>query len=296
MLNSEYQKLLAVYSETNLNRITTKLIIAYKKKNRPFLQKIASIVKQYSAIREDDTVRVFTSLIQLYHPDRLQMIKDNMATYIKNGELEKLEQFNHIFQTLEFLDGRGDLPAANDAVDYSFDIEYGFDDADFEELSMEKDVPDHDFQEEFEPALSDFIQVMSRQEGREFGVNTSVQSLEYLSGELNLSDCGIADLSGIEYCVNISSLNLSGNALIDIIQLGFLKSLEELFLSENQIDAIDSLTTLSNLKVLDLSFNQINDIRSILELPMLEFVNLIGNPIDTLQIEQLKNNHVLVLY
>ena len=78
--------------------------------------------------------------------------------------------------------------------------------------------------------------------------------------------------------------------------MGFLKSLEELFLSENQIDAIDSLTTLSKLKVLDLSFNQINDIRSILELPMLEFANLIGNPIDTLQIEQLKNNHVLVLY
>ena len=76
---------------------------------------------------------------------------------------------------------------------------------------------------------------------------------------------GIADLSGLEYCTNLTQLSLEENQISDISQLINLTSLTELWLSENQISDIFPLSSLINLTALDLNKNPIGDISGLVE-------------------------------
>ena len=57
-----------------------------------------------------------------------------------------------------------------------------------------------------------------------------------LSGQLNATGADISDLTGLEYCINLTGLILGGNQISDISPLANLTSLTQLWLKGKSID------------------------------------------------------------
>ena len=90
---------------------------------------------------------------------------------------------------------------------------------------------------------------------------------------------GITDLSGIEYCTNLTELDLDYNRISDISPLTSLTSLTLLQLNYNQINDLSLLVSLTNLTELRLRTNQISDISPLASLTNLKYLNLTDNQI-----------------
>ena len=99
--------------------------------------------------------------------------------------------------------------------------------------------------------------------------------------ELDLSNCQISDLTGIEYFTNLVTLNLSKNTITDISDLAGLKSLETLNLSNNTINNIDNMRSLTALTNLNLNSNKISDISAVSSLVNLQTLDVSNNAIST---------------
>ncbi len=97
--------------------------------------------------------------------------------------------------------------------------------------------------------------------------------------ELDASERGIIDLTGIEYCINLEWLDLRGNQITDISLLSNLTNLQTLWSDHNQISDITPLSILTNLQWLGLSSNQISDIGPLIGLTNLWGLSLSGNQI-----------------
>ncbi|MFW5799901.1 MAG: leucine-rich repeat domain-containing protein [Spirochaetota bacterium] len=99
--------------------------------------------------------------------------------------------------------------------------------------------------------------------------------------ELHLKWSGIKELSGIEYCTNLTVLNLNGNSISDISALSTLTNLTELSLGDNNLSDIISyinvLESLPNLTVLNLNGNSISDISALSTFINLHYLNLENN-------------------
>ena len=93
---------------------------------------------------------------------------------------------------------------------------------------------------------------------------------------------GIADLRGIERCVNLAFLDLDANRITDISSLAPLSSLELLTLAQNQITDISPVGSLTNLAFLGLPGNQVTDISSLQSLTNLLFLDLSNNQVTDL--------------
>ncbi len=76
---------------------------------------------------------------------------------------------------------------------------------------------------------------------------------------------GITDLSGIEYCINLTVLGLMGNQISDLSPLASLTNLTYLNLGANQISVLSPLASLTNLTWLYLRANRISDISPLVE-------------------------------
>ncbi len=96
----------------------------------------------------------------------------------------------------------------------------------------------------------------------------------------DLSD--ITDLSGLEYCTNLTKLGLGENQISDISVLAGLTNLESLGLGNNNISNISVLAGLTNLESLDLGNNNISDISVLAGLTNLESLDLWWNQISDL--------------
>ncbi len=124
--------------------------------------------------------------------------------------------------------------------------------------------------------------------------------------ELNRRMQGITDLSGIEYCINLTVLNLLGNQISDISPLASLTNLTYLNLGANQISDLSPLASLTNLTWLYLRLNQISDISPLVENSGLgpgDIVFLLSNNLDLSEgsedmedIRQLEGRGVEVYY
>ena len=99
--------------------------------------------------------------------------------------------------------------------------------------------------------------------------------------ELDLSNCQISDLTGIEYFTNLVTLNLSKNTITDVSDLAGLKSLETLNLSNNTINNIDNMRSLTALTNLNLNSNKISDISAVSSLVNLQTLDVSNNAIST---------------
>ncbi|MFC1692079.1 PQQ-binding-like beta-propeller repeat protein [Candidatus Latescibacterota bacterium] len=137
--------------------------------------------------------------------------------------------------------------------------------------------------------------------------------------DLDAQKRDISDLTGIEHCVNMSTLNLhvnqisdlsplsnlinlqwlelSGNQISDISPLSGVINLYWLYLNDNQISDISPLNSLTNLQALELGQNHISEISPLSGLTDLDDLRLSENQIDDLSpLNSLIKLHRLNLY
>lgn len=77
---------------------------------------------------------------------------------------------------------------------------------------------------------------------------------------LDLSDCGLSNISALANLTELVTLKLGGNSISDISALAGLKNLSELDLSNNALTSLDALAAAKNLTSLDISDNTISSI------------------------------------
>ncbi len=92
----------------------------------------------------------------------------------------------------------------------------------------------------------------------------------------------IADLTGLEHCINLTWLDLRNNRISDISALAGLTSLNYLNLDYNSISDVSHLANLTNLKWLYLSRNMISDISPLGNLTNLLYLYIHTNQISVL--------------
>jgi len=110
------------------------------------------------------------------------------------------------------------------------------------------------------------------------GEEITVEELAELT-ELDAIYSGITNLSGIEYCTNLTLLSLSDNQIGDISPLSSLTSLKLLGLGFNKVQDISALSSLTNLIALKLPGNEISDISPLSTLVNLTLLYLRNNNI-----------------
>ncbi|BAF60986.1 hypothetical membrane protein [Pelotomaculum thermopropionicum SI] len=122
--------------------------------------------------------------------------------------------------------------------------------------------------------------------------SADMAGLTYLSA----ADRGIADLTGLEYAVNLQELDIWSNQITGISPLAGLTTLQKLELSGNQISDISPLSNLSNLLFLNLGSNQISAISALAGLTGLQDLRLNENQISNIAaLADLKNLQYLDL-
>ncbi len=100
--------------------------------------------------------------------------------------------------------------------------------------------------------------------------------------ELYGTQLGITDLSGIEYCTNLTRVQLNFSKITDITPLASLTKINWLNIGINQINDISPLASLTNLTELKLHGNQISDLSPLSSLTNLTFLRLEANQISDL--------------
>ena len=82
------------------------------------------------------------------------------------------------------------------------------------------------------------------------------------------------------FVASVETLNISNCGLTDVTDLAYFTGLKELDLSRNKLNDINMLARLSGLKSLNLENCRINDLSPLMGLADLEYLNIIGNKID----------------
>ena len=100
---------------------------------------------------------------------------------------------------------------------------------------------------------------------------------------LSAAGRGIADLTGLEYAVNLTGLNLAGgwidnewhrNPISNVLPLASLTNLEWLYLSYTGVSDVSALAPLTNLRKLTLRVTGVSDVSALASLTNLETLNL----------------------
>jgi hypothetical protein len=104
-----------------------------------------------------------------------------------------------------------------------------------------------------------------------------ISSLPKNHESLDISNCGIHDLSCLANLKNLKTLNLQDNQISDLSPLANLKNLKSIVLDGNQISDLSPISGLENLESLNLSYNQISDIKPLGKLKNLGFLDLSAN-------------------
>jgi hypothetical protein len=290
------QQLITAYSAENLNKISTKIIHAYRQREFNYLEQLVAKIAGGAKESEGKAGRLFSRLIMLYHPDKLNQYQKALKACADD---KCLKQYAHILITLDQLDKITGRPAVNDLNDFHFEADFGIDDDDldyvddFDSDDFEYSGGYDDINDEVE--FRDFITVLKKREMGGANARITAMQLEGLEGALEMTEEGIDDLTGINHCKNLRILDLSINEIEEIDKIGEMASLEELYLSANTIFTIDPLQKLTMLKRLDISFNEVDDLSPLFSLKSLEYVNVMGTNVAEEQIEALRKNGVMVI-
>ena len=127
------------------------------------------------------------------------------------------------------------------------------------------------------------------------GCSLSSDALKYIGGcteleTLDLSNCGISNISALSTLNQLKVLNLDDNSINNLTALGTCTALEELHICRNAVTALTPLASLSNLKILDVSLNSIDTIAPIIKCTSLSELNVSDNKLTDLEgIGSLKN-------
>lgn len=126
----------------------------------------------------------------------------------------------------------------------------------------------------------------SRFSANEIGVIASLPSLQYL----NLSNCGLSTIAGLENSGSLVTLNLANNTIRNLDPLSGVATLNSIDLQHNAVIALDALSGLPNLTTLDVSYNALSSISVISGCPQLSWLNASNNSITNVNsIDKLKN-------
>jgi len=288
-------KLFNIYTESNLNRITTKIIQYYKEKEYTVLKNIANAITEYVYFGTDQEnhkiSKYFTKLVIMYHPDKIVSYNKCITTAVNEGKIDDLQKLNHIFITIGLLNNYKSISQSTDRKNSYYE-----DSAQY----------DNNYEDKFKYSSDHFSYYETEDIDREFGdfyknIHKTFYDLFESSGSedksrIELSYLGMEDLDGIEEFIDMYFLDLSGNKLTDLSNLWDLERMEELYLANNEIFCVDSLCNMSNLRILDLANNNIDDITDLNFLHKLEFINLINNPVPEDQIDELRKYVKIVLF
>jgi Leucine-rich repeat (LRR) protein len=283
-----HKKLLEAYTVRNLNNISLTLINLYKNQQYSILQKIAEIISDLTGIEISDEGKGFTSLIKLYHPDRVYYHINLINRFAEQNNYDELLTFSHILKLERIEEIANSLDCYED-IDYSPVYDW---DIDTEGFSI---INDSDTEEGIEtrPAEHDFYDAVKI---RQYG-HTNIEFPSYYLEDIDdfeLSSSDINDLEGVQFCKHAKTLDLSDNRITDLTPLVGLEHLEELNVSDNQIGNIDALANLVNLKRVYLSNNCFEDISPLFQLNKLEYADLSGNRISPVQLNKLVELGVVV--
>jgi PKD repeat protein len=107
----------------------------------------------------------------------------------------------------------------------------------------------------------------------------TIEDLNGLTGELDVSDNEIVSIEGAQYLTGLDELKLHKNQISDISPVAGLTNLEKLYLHDNQIIDISPVTGLTALEYLKLSLNEIEDISPVAGLTELRWLYIHSNQI-----------------
>ncbi len=299
-----YNQLKQAYTEVNLNRISSKVIDLFKKRDFSRINTLKESIEDIIDFNDETPKKVFSKLMTLYHPDKLIYYKNKLETHYQAAEFEKLELYSHILTILIELDN---FSASNSDIEVDFEVYWSYDEADFDsfediyaDLFSDEQNEDADeepgYDEVFDDYIHEFFIALKLKEYGNLDIRLHPHHLEDLEGHLELANFGINDLSGLEHCVNLTSLDLSSNHIISITKLSYLSLLEEVDLSYNGIYDLVSLTELTNLRTINLANNDIEDISPLFELDHLKYLDVTNNSIPAHQINTLIEKGVNVDY
>lgn len=293
-----HNKIKEAYSNQNLNKITVTLINLYKSEQFGTLRQIADMIRESVDLPNDSDSKVFARMMMLYHPDRGDFHRITIDNLAEKNDHDGLLSYAHILMLGKIEEIAATLSSYED-IDYSPVYEWDLDLNDFTIINTSNRNTQEE-NEASEPAsvLSNGCTFYEGIQRRMFGDSSVGFPTWYLEDldEFELSQSGIKDLDGIQYCRHAVVMDLSENSISDITLLWDLTLLEELNLSGNFVEEIDPLVNLRNLKTLDLSHNAVRDVSYLLHLPKLEYVDLTGTRVTQSQINKLEESGVTVVF
>jgi len=295
MKKSLYVELKAAYADANLNRITAALLHLYQSRDHARLREIAHRISEVVTVDDSTLSKCFSQLVVLYHPDKGENHRREIEALHATGKDQDLQPFSHIL-LLDNVDLLTLPTPASETVDYSPEYAYESPDEAFDAAreSDEDTFEDAQFAPGDEEYDHSFFHALKLRTYGTLAVELPTYYLRDLE-EIEMADCSLTSLDGIEHCVYATVVDISGNALTDLSELQSLVRITELYASGNQIGYIDPLRELTHLRIVDLSMNDIDDISALLDLEHLEFVNLTGNNVPPGQIERLRSTGCTVL-
>lgn len=293
-LKTLHDQLAEAYSTANLNRISVTLIGLYKEGNTGTLREIANMISETSGINIENDARLFSKLMMLYHPDRGQYHRGEIDRMADAGEYDGLLGYSHILLLGRLEDIASRLVIAED-IDYSPVYEWDFDTEGFRIMDL-NDPQEYDRKTTAKKTAKGFTFYEAFQ--LRMTGSTSIDFPPYYLEdieEVEMSQSGVDDLHGVQYCIHAKEMDLSGNAISDISLLWGLTLLEKLDLSDNRISVIDTLSNLQHIRVLNLSYNPVNDVSTLLQLPCLEYVELTATKVSHIGILELEGLGITVV-
>jgi Leucine-rich repeat (LRR) protein len=287
------QKLLEAYSNQNLTRITITLINLFKEKQFGKLSRLVEMLSETIEIKIDPDARYFSKLMMLYHPDRGNFHRLEIERLTEGNNYDGLLSYTHIFLLNNIEEIAASLSSIED-IDYSPVYEWDFTKDGFTITDS------HNRTEEKTQGMranKKGVSFYNALKIRMYGTIKIEFPPYYLEDieEFELSQSGIDDLDGIQYCIHAINVDLSCNLIEDISGLWGLSRLEELNLTDNKISDIDTLSNLKRLKTLYLSDNRISDISPLFDLGQLEYVEILGLKVPHEQIEGLRGQGVVII-
>ncbi len=288
-----YNNLKAAYTEENLHLISSRIIDMFRDQKYDSLRAIQRVVNEFHPCSEEKINRVFSRLIMIYHPDRLNQSLDKLEQAYKRGDFEEMYTMSHILNVQNLKPEH--VTVSSIITDEDIEETFGWDeDVDGFSFIMEQEEYEEEFEEDIDLTGHTFLSSLKRRIYGNLNVDFPIYLLEDLE-EIEMADYEIEYLDGIDACRYARVVDLTNNNLTDLTDLQHLHQIERLYLSNNHIGMIDPLSNLTVLQVLDISYNDVDDISPLFELSHLSYLNVMGNRIPSWQLEKLQMKGVTVV-
>jgi hypothetical protein len=288
-----YNNLKRAYTAENLHSISSRIIDMFRDRKYDALRAVQKVVNEYTPCQEEKINRVFSRLIMIYHPDRLNQNLNMLDGAYGRGDFEELYTMSHIL-TVQNLEPE-QVTVSSIITDEDLAEEFGWDAGmDGYSYFMEQEEYEREHDDDLDYTGRSFLTALKRRIYGNLNVDFPMYLLEDLE-EIEMADYEIEYLDGIDACRHARVVDLTNNNLTDLTDLRDLHQIERLYLANNHIALIDPLSNLTVLQVLDISYNDVDDLSPLFELSHLSYLNVMGNRIPAWQLEHLQLKGVTIV-